>query len=307
MSHPGHGAGRVVAAFAAVAFLGAAFLAIAPLAEGATGSRCRETRATAAATARLHAALVSGRDLLGEQLVASAGGPTYDAVRRILAPIRYGLGRGGAAPTRSRAYYLAFAYPLSLYGDKAFALHVADGSQIVTRRADGPSLTLYVGTGNERYGSCAQRLGDARLGGRYLPILETTYVDAAGARYRQESFAGRVPGVGSFVSFVRLSVDARAATRGAAVVRLVASAGSRTRLVTDGGGAAEDDGVRYRIRGTAVIYAAWVHRPSRRVAVDERMYDRARRGVVDFWLSSWRGGPRSRCPSSASWMRSATS
>ena len=132
--------------------------------------------------------------MLGERLIASARGPTYAAVRALLPPLWYALGRGGRPLTPSGAYYLTFAYPLSLYGAKAFALHVADGSEIVTRRAGGPSLTLFVGNGRERYGSCLARLGAPRLARGWLPVLRTTYVDARGVRYAQESFAGRAPG-----------------------------------------------------------------------------------------------------------------
>jgi hypothetical protein len=228
-------------------------------------------------------ALLSGEDVLGNTLLAAPGGPTYAGVRALLAPIRYARGRGGASATGSGAYYVVFAYPLSLYGEKAFALHVADGSEIVTRRSDGPRLTIDVGTGRERYGSCHRRLQGPRLARGYLPILRTGYVDASGARYRQESFAGRVPGVQSLVSFVRLAVDARASPTGRAVVRLVPSDGSGMRLVTDGRGSRDGDGVLYRVRGTAVIHAAWVHRPAPGVLADAVTYDAARRAVAGFW------------------------
>ena len=58
--------------------------------------------------------------------------------------------------------------------------------------------------GRERYGSCLSRLAAPRLADGFLPILETQYVDAAGNRYRQESFAVRGLGTGDLVSFVRL-------------------------------------------------------------------------------------------------------
>ena len=90
-----------------------------------------------------------------------------------------------------------------------FALHVADGSEIITRHVGGPSLTFYVGNGRERYGSCTGRLHPARLAEGYLPIVQTSYVDANGVKYRQESFVGRAYGARSVVSFVKLDVDAR--------------------------------------------------------------------------------------------------
>ena len=78
------------------------------------------------------------------------------------------------------------------------ALHVADGSEIVSERAGGPALEVNVAGGP--YGSCLSRLAPARLASGWLPILETRY-----AGYSQESFAARIPETGSLVSFVRVS------------------------------------------------------------------------------------------------------
>ncbi len=239
---------------------------------------------TASGRSVLEGALAAGRDVLGERLIASRDGPTAAAVRRLLPPLWYALGRGGAQLTRSGAYYLTFAYPLSLYGDKAFALHVADGSEIVTRRADGPRLTILVGNGREVYGSCLARLGAPRLARGWLPVLRTRYVDASGVRYTQESFAGRVPGVRSLVSFVRLTVDTRRATSAIAVARFVPSPGSRARLVSDGHGSDAPDGIRYRVRGVRVLHVAWVHSPGRGpVTADGASYDAARLATERFW------------------------
>jgi hypothetical protein len=245
---------------------------------------CPQPSPVAGRSSALDDALASGRDVLGERLIASRPGPTYAAARALLPPLWYALGHGGTALTTSGAYYLTFAYPRSLYGEKAFALHVADGSEIVTRRVDGPSLTLFVGDGRERYGSCLVRLGTPRLARGWLPVLRTTYVDVRGVRYAQESFAGRAPGVRSLVSFVRLRVDATRARGATAVVRFVTSPGSAARLVSDGQGAVSDGGVHYRVHGTGVIHVAWVHRPGRGdVVLDATSYDAARRAVVRFW------------------------
>jgi hypothetical protein len=232
----------------------------------------------------LDAALAAPRDVLGERLLGSRAGPSYASVRRLLPPLWYARGRGGAQLTRSGAYYVTFAYPLSLYGEKAFALHVADGSEIITRRVGGPSLTVFVGGGHERYGSCLARLTQPRLARGYLPILRTAYADSRGARYAQESFGGRTPGVRSLVSFVRLTVDARHAPGATAVVRFVPSTGSRARLATDGNGTTAAGGAVYRVHGTAVIDVAWVHTPGRgTVVVDGQAYAKARRATVSFW------------------------
>ena len=258
-------------------------LVVAPPPAPAAGAGCAAPRAKPANAALVRKALLAGDDMLGKKLLADPNGPTYAGVRGLLAPIRYARGRAGARQTESGSYYVVFASPLSLYGEKAFALHVADGSEIVTRRSDGPGVTIEVGTARERYGSCERRLDGPRLARGYLPILRTSYVDAAGARYRQESFAGRIPGVRSLVSFVRIAVDARRSRTGTAVVRLVPSDGSATRLVTDGRGSRDGSSVRYGIRGTAVIHAAWVHRPTAGVVADASTYDVARRAVARFW------------------------
>ena len=170
-------------------------------------------------------ALAAGQDVWGDALLAAPGGPTYAGVRRYLKPLLFARGPGGTALTESGVYYLPFALPAGPQGAGSVALHVADGSQVVTQHVGGSSLTVYVGaSGGERYGSCLTRLAPAALADGYLPILETRYVDAAGARYRQESFAGRLPGSSSLVSFVRLTADARRASSGV-TVRFAPSAG----------------------------------------------------------------------------------
>src|SRR5581483_9932138 len=203
---------------ATLAAVSAAALAGASHAHAAS---CPVRRPDPAAMRRTLAALRSGRDVWGDRLLAARGGPTYEAARRFLPPLLYARGPGGKSLTASGVYYLPFAEPAGPQGSSAVALHVADGSQIAWRRAGGRALTVFVGArGDERYGSCLARLRPASLAGGWLPILETGYVDAAGARYRQESFAARVGG--TLTSFVRLTVDARRTAR----VRLVSGAGS---------------------------------------------------------------------------------
>jgi hypothetical protein len=229
--------------------------------------------------------------VLGERLIALRDGPSYAAVRRLLPPLWYAKSRGGLPLTHTGAYYLTFAHPLSLYGEKDFALHVADGSAILTRRVDGPSLTILVGDGREVYGSCLARLAPPRRAHGWLPVLRTSYVDARGVRYAQESFAGRVPGIRSLVSFVRLTVDARRAGGATALVRFVASPGSRARLVTDRHGVLDDDGARYGVRGVRVLYVAWMHSPGRgSLHLDAAAYDTALRTTERFWEGELAGG-----------------
>jgi len=209
----------------------------------------------------------------------------------------------GRPLTSSGTYYVPLSFPFTSYGSTVFALHVADGSEIVTRRVGGPSLSVYVGSGSERYGSCTARLRPARLAEGSLPVLQTSYTDAAGVRYHQESFVGRAYGAygaRSVISFVRLAVDARSASRGATVRlvpwrRLAHSAPDRlalagqTRLIVGDGAEFVDGVVRYRIAAgqRQTIYAEWLNAPSdaRYVHADATAYDKARATVVNFWRS----------------------
>ena len=162
--------------------------------------------------------------------------------------------------TLSGVYYLPFTLPFSPYGSRGFALHVADGSEIIARHIGGRHLTIFVGSGGrERYGACLRRLGQSRLADSYLPILDTSYVDGGGVRYRQESFVGRPAGTKSLVSFAHVTADARGSSIGA-VVRFVASSrglrvagdrlisGAATALVFSHGGIFDGSAVGYRVR-----------------------------------------------------------
>ena len=73
---------------------------------------CPHQHFAAAKKTVLDGALPAGRDVLGERLIASPGDPTYAAVRALLPPLWYALGRGGRPLTTTGSYYLTFAYPL---------------------------------------------------------------------------------------------------------------------------------------------------------------------------------------------------
>jgi hypothetical protein len=131
-------------------------------------------------------------------------------------------GPHGRFLTPSGFHYVAFAQPGGADGSASAALHVADGSQILSKRAGGRSLTIRVGRdGRERFGSCLARLVLPRLAEGYLPILGTRYVDEQGVRYQQESFAARSPAGEPLRSFVRVDADAIRA-RGDTLIRFTA-------------------------------------------------------------------------------------
>jgi pimeloyl-ACP methyl ester carboxylesterase len=238
-------------------------------ASAATPGSCAERRASASHAKRVLQALRSGRDVWGETLLATPGGPTYAAARSYLPPLLYARAPGKQPLTDSGVYYVPFAQPLGVQGAGTVALHVADGSQVISNLTGEQTLTVFVGPmGKERYGTCVRRLTPAGLAEGYLPILETRYADAAGARYRQESFAARDPRTRGLTSFIRIEIDARRAAR----VRLKSSTG-RT--------------LSYRVaRGTErTLYVGWLNHPrrSRAFPVDEARYESARSSVVAYW------------------------
>jgi hypothetical protein len=270
-------------------------------ARAAAAPACAPRVASAAYTSFVQRAVSSGRDLWGEALLRKPGGPTYADARRYLTPLTQAMQWEGRPLTASGSYYLPLAFPFTPYGSTVFALHVADGSEIVTRRVGGPSLSVFVGSGRELYGSCLARLQAPRLAEGYLPVLQTSYADAAGAKYRQESFVGRAYGAygaRSVISFVRLVVDARKARR-AVTVRLVPwkrlthsapdrfAAGGQTRLIVSDGAEFVGGVVRYRVPAgeKQTIYAQWLNAPSdaRYVHATAAVYDSARATVVGFW------------------------
>ncbi|HVM56040.1 MAG TPA: hypothetical protein VMT74_01165 [Gaiellaceae bacterium] len=248
------GATRFLAAAAMVLAGGATPAAPAP--------SCPAPTATSAYTREVARALAARTDVWGDALLAARGGPTYAGAARYLQPLLYARGPGGAPLTASGVYYLPFGLPDGADGTSSVFLHVADGSQVVARHAGGRALTALVGAaGGERYGSCLARLTPATLAGGYLPILETEYADAAGDRYTQESFAGRLHG--KLAAFVRVTADARAA---AATIRFTPSPVAVT--VPRG--------------ETRTVAVAWS--PSAgATTIDAAAYDAARKSVVDYW------------------------
>jgi len=234
-----------------------------PSATAAAG--CGTPRASLAYTQRVSHVLASGRDVWGDRLLAAPGGPTYARAAQVLPPLLYAAGRGGRPLTASGVYYLPFTLPLSVGGARGFGLHVADGSQIVVRRAGGPSVTVSVG--GERFGSCLPRLAPPALANGYLPILEVGYTDRGGVRYSEESFVGRERG--SLVSFVRIAADASRA-----------SAPARIRLVTSSG---EAIGASVHPHQTAQLAAAFVHAGTHLEQISPEGYAAARADVATFW------------------------
>ncbi|HXF99117.1 MAG TPA: hypothetical protein VNJ46_10955, partial [Gaiellaceae bacterium] len=266
----------------------------------AASPACREGRLSARYLRRLGHALRSRRDAWGRALLAARSGPTYERASRFLPPLFLARAADGRPLTESGVHYTHFSQPESARGASSVALHVADGSQIISRRAHGPRLTIRVGQGgSERYGSCLRRLELPRLADGYLPILQTRYVDGHGVRYEQESFAAHVPETGSLVSFLKLTADATASSARNLRLRFIPSPrglgsdGSRllrrgrTYLVFSEGGAYRPPALTYAVPpgGVRTVVVAWLHRParSRPLLLDELRYEEERENVRRFW------------------------
>jgi hypothetical protein len=256
-------------------------VALLALASPSNGERAAATcapRAPSAYAKRVRDVVASPRDVWGEQILRSADGPTYESVQNRLAPILFATRERHKPLTPSGVYAVPLAYPQGEGVPLAVALHAADGSQIISRHATGPSVEIDVGAGaGERYGSCVGRLVPATLADGWLPIVDTSYVDATGVQYSQESFASRIGGARSIVSFVKLDVDATQSPDGAQVQFKTAFP---DRLVLDA-----QQPVAIAPGTTATIYAAWVHQPPllHPIHANAFTYGRARDAVAKYW------------------------
>src|SRR3954452_11372432 len=196
-------------------------------------------------------ALGSGRDVLGARLLRLPGGPTYEAAARLVPPLLFARTSKQRPLTSSGVYYVPAAQPAGAQGAGAPMLLLADGSEIRYGSVAGPALAVRLGNG-ERFGSCLRRSGAARLAGGYLPIVQTSYVDARGRRYRQEAFAARLRD-GTTAAYLRVD-------------------GGAARFVPRAGAVAGDRP------------AVWAPRRSQRpVPIDADEYERARAAVVAYW------------------------
>ena len=111
----------------------------------AAATDCPPERVSSRYVKRVDRALRSRRDSWGEQLLAAPNGPTYEKAQQYLMLLFLARTKNGRLLTRSGAHYTHFSQPPNLRGATSVALHVADGSQIISRRAHGRHLTVGVG------------------------------------------------------------------------------------------------------------------------------------------------------------------
>ena len=148
-------------------------------------------------------ALHSNRDLFGEEVLRKPEGPTYENIRDYITPLKL----MGTAVTESGVYYIPFGRPANPAGYGPVALHVGDGSQIISQVSTGSKMTVFVGgEGQERYGFAEARLAQERLEDGYQPVLVNEYTDLSGVKYIQESFSDYTYATTELVSFVKITV-----------------------------------------------------------------------------------------------------
>jgi hypothetical protein len=233
----------ILAATAAAGAVGQGDAAIFPPRPGAVG--CPPGTAVPQLSAEYRSgvqkALASGRDRWGEQVLSRPDGPTYDNVASFLRPALWAVGPTfeGGGLTASWVHYVPFGQPIGPTSRNQIALHVADGSQVISNRAGSTSMRTYVGTtGEERFGECVASLDTPRLLAGYLPVLEVQYTDYDGIRYHQESLATFIPGTQVLASYVKVTANRGASQQRATRIRFdlcectLTREGSR--LVADG-------------------------------------------------------------------------
>lgn len=186
---------------------------------------------------RLNFALSQKRDIWGEELIEKPEGPTYENIKDYLRPLMF----VGNYVTTSGVYFLPFGWPNDHLGTSHCALHIADGSEIISEHFTNrkKSTIFYVGKdGNERFGSNLKRLSEPALYQGYYPILVVSYQDEMGIIYHHQSFADYIEETNSLVSFVRIEVEKGKSAEKETMLRIkIGESGLKAqnnRLVKDG-------------------------------------------------------------------------
>ncbi|CAH1221396.1 hypothetical protein PAECIP111891_05171 [Paenibacillus allorhizoplanae] len=157
-------------------------------------------------------ALTTTQDVYGQQILDKPEGPTFENVKDFFTPIMYAIAPAaqGGFLTDTGVYYIPFGQPQQLTDRGDLALTSADGSQIISNKADNLSLStkIFVGAGGqEQFGSCLTNLGTPELYKGYLPILELQYRDHDGIEYQQESLATNLPDTNLVASYIKITAQ----------------------------------------------------------------------------------------------------
>lgn len=255
---------------------------------------------------RVAEALASQTDILGNQVLSRPDGPTYENVKDRLRPAFWAVGPAGwgGALTDSWVHYVPFGQPTGLDTRGQIALHVADGSQITSNKSGFRTMRVYVGRrGEERFGECTAELEEPRLLGGYQPVLEVSYTDHDGIRYRQQSFATFLPGTEILASYVKITANRAGSAQASTRIRFdecCALERSGNRLVADdqtylyfGPDATfSADGLAYDLnlsdRRDHSVYVVRVNSPvagAPDVVPGEAAHVAARRASIGYWES----------------------
>lgn len=255
--------------------------------------------------ASVNRALHSQEDLFGHEILTKPEGPTYENIKGYLTPLKL----IGTAVSESGVYYLPFGRPLNLAGYGPVALHLGDGSQIVSQVSSGDKTTIWIGVeGDERYGFAEARLAQENLEDGYQPVLVNSYIDQSGIIYIQESFSDYTSVTDVLTSFVKLTVRKGKARINKVKVRLLFTdkalhlegnllkSNNKVRAVlTRGGIVNEGNVVTYELdldQGDQVIYMARLLHPADCLPfeMDADYYEKEKIELKDFWNSELNKG-----------------
>ena len=252
-------------------------------------------------------ALRNGRDIWGEQVMADPNGPSYEGVVEYLAPLALG---DHNYLTESGSYYVVFTEPLEA---SSFALHVADGSQILVEYTNlwgAPDWALpfpepkrggekvlvfdfFVGKeGREKFGQRPCNVDSPSLLEGWLPILLTEYVDEEGIHFRRESLTTRDPLTGELASFLRFEI-----------ISAPESAGQYGEIEVGirGNGEEKDSRERFTLATDGrALYLQCANAPGKKLVSEISIdyYEEAKRLSVTYWKETLAQGATIEVPDS---------
>ena len=232
---------------------------------------------------RLNAALREGRDVLGEEVLAK--GASQETLKDYLRPLF--LSTGFTNKTYG-VHSLLFGMD---GGEPPYLVPVADGGRIASNNITSPEyIEIRLGPdGAERYGEALERLEGPELGDGHYPILRTGYTDKAGTHYRQESFAGHLPGTGNLLAFVSIEADRGKGKADAASVAVNCGKPGAAHLRGSLPGTWSENTLTHRLElpeeagGTLLLVWSPKEALPDTATIDGQLYSRARQEWKQYW------------------------